>query len=83
MNKSYLFLCGAITYALDHTVWPKYPMRRIIPRMSQPRLIQTSSSAPGRKQKLLDEVRSVLRTRHLSLRTEQAYVQWIVSVVLT
>lgn len=41
--------------------------------MSQPHLIE----CPASKQKLLHEVRSVLRTRHLSLRTEQAYVQWI------
>ncbi|MDQ5843799.1 MAG: integron integrase [Acidobacteriota bacterium] len=41
--------------------------------MSQPRLIER----PATKQKLLHEVRAVLRTRHLSLRTEQAYVQWI------
>lgn len=29
------------------------------------------------KPKLLDEVRNVARMRHLSIRTEQAYVQWI------
>jgi integron integrase len=29
------------------------------------------------KPRLLDEVRSVARMRHLSIRTEQAYVQWI------
>jgi integron integrase len=50
--------------------------------MPQPRLIQTSSSTPSRKQKLLNEVRSVLRMRHLSLRTEQAYVQWIRRFIL-
>jgi hypothetical protein len=27
--------------------------------------------------KLLDQVRTACRTRHLSLRTERAYVQWI------
>ena len=32
------------------------------------------------KPRLLDEVRSVARMRHLSLRTEQAYVQWIYPV---
>jgi hypothetical protein len=46
--------------------------------MSHPRLIEP----PARKQKLLHEVRSVLRTRHLSLRTEQAYVQWIRRFIL-
>ncbi len=68
-------------------MWPKWRMRRIIPRiiprMSQPRLIKTlASEAPARKQKLLQEVRSVLRTKHLSLRTEQAYVQWIRRFIL-
>src|ERR1041385_749462 len=29
------------------------------------------------KPRLLDEVRAVARMRHLSLRTEQAYIQWI------
>jgi hypothetical protein len=29
------------------------------------------------KPKFLDEVRSILRTRHYSLRTEEAYVDWI------
>ena len=29
------------------------------------------------KPRLLDEVRNVARMRHLSLRTEQAYLQWI------
>ena len=31
----------------------------------------------GSKPKLLDEVRAVARMRHLSIRTEQAYVSWI------
>ena len=46
--------------------------------MSQSRLIEP----PARKQKLLHEVRSVLRARHLSLRTEEAYVQWIRRFIL-
>src|SRR5437867_2037992 len=29
------------------------------------------------KPKLLDEVRTVMRLRHMSIRTEEAYVQWI------
>ena len=29
------------------------------------------------KPKLLDQVRSVLRARHYSMRTEQAYLDWI------
>src|SRR6266576_694452 len=52
-------------------------MRRIIPRMSEPRLIKPESAQPSKtKPKLLHQVRAVLRTRHLSMRTEQAYVQW-------
>jgi integron integrase len=32
---------------------------------------------PQPKPKLLDEVRTVMRLRHMSIRTEEAYVQWI------
>ncbi len=35
-----------------------------------------------KKPGLLDEVRAVARMRHLSLRTEQAYVQWIRRFIL-
>ena len=31
----------------------------------------------ARKPKLLDQVREAIRTRHYSLRTEEAYVGWI------
>ena len=31
----------------------------------------------GHKPKLLDQVRNVIRRRHYSIRTEQAYVDWI------
>ena len=36
-------------------------------------------TVPGQHQppKLLDRVRSAIRTRHYSLRTEEAYVAWI------
>jgi len=34
------------------------------------------------KPKLLDQVRNAIRTRHLSYRTEQAYVSWIRSYIL-
>ena len=34
------------------------------------------------KPKLLDQVRYAIRTRHLSYRTEQAYVNWIRSFIL-
>jgi Phage integrase, N-terminal SAM-like domain len=32
---------------------------------------------PHRKARLLDQVREVMRVRHYSLRTEQAYVAWV------
>ncbi len=58
-------------------------MRRIIPRMSQPGLIKSLTTQPSKeKPKLLHQVRAVLRTRHLSMRTEQAYVQWIRRFIL-
>lgn len=41
---------------------------------------QTSSGSA--KPRLLEEVRAVARMRHLSLRTEQAYIQWIKRFVL-
>lgn len=34
------------------------------------------------KPKLLDQVRQVIRTKHYSIRTEQAYVQWIKRFIL-
>lgn len=40
-----------------------------------------SQPAPA-KPRLLDEVRAVARMRHLSLRTEQAYAQWIRRYIL-
>ena len=40
-----------------------------------------TSTAPA-KPRLLDEVRAVARMRHLSLRTEQAYTQWIRRFIL-
>ena len=32
--------------------------------------------------KLLDQVRAAIRTRHYSIRTEEAYVQWIKRFIL-
>src|ERR1051325_8491349 len=37
---------------------------------------------PTTKPRLLDEIRGVCRMRHFSLRTEQAYVQWIRRYIL-
>ena len=36
-----------------------------------------SNSPDGRKPKLLDRVRDVLRVKHYSIRTEETYVEWI------
>jgi integron integrase len=36
----------------------------------------------SRKPKLLDQVRQTIRTRHYSIRTEEAYVQWIKRFIL-
>jgi hypothetical protein len=41
----------------------------------------TPAPSPN-KPKLLDEVRQLLRTRHYSLRTEEAYVSWIRRYIL-
>jgi hypothetical protein len=38
-------------------------------------------NAPG-KPRLLDQVRDVIRVKHYSIRTEQAYVQWIKRFIL-
>ncbi len=43
--------------------------------------ILTESPAPG-KPKLLDQVRQLLRLRHYSLRTEEAYLAWIRRYIL-
>ncbi len=39
-------------------------------------------SEDSRKPKLLDQVRLAIRTRHYSIRTEEAYVQWIRRFIL-
>jgi hypothetical protein len=36
----------------------------------------------GQKPKLLDQVRYAIRTKHYSIRTEEAYVQWIRRFIL-
>jgi hypothetical protein len=42
------------------------------------------SAAPEQsKPKLLDQVRQVMRVRHYSLRTEEAYVGWRVNAAAT
>lgn len=41
-----------------------------------------SVQAPRNKPKLLDQVRDVIRRKHFSIRTEQAYVDWIRRFIL-
>ena len=38
--------------------------------------------SPARKSRLLEQVRAAIRTRHYSLRTEEAYVGWITRFIL-
>jgi site-specific recombinase XerD len=40
-------------------------------------MLQSKPARGGQKPKLLDQVRDALRARHYSLRTEEAYVQWV------
>jgi len=42
------------------------------------RIVNAIDSAP----RLLDRVRNEIRTRHYSIRTEQAYVNWIRQFIL-
>jgi hypothetical protein len=41
-----------------------------------------SDSQEQRSPRLLDQVRELIRIRHYSIRTEQAYVQWIGRFIL-
>jgi hypothetical protein len=41
-----------------------------------------SSSASASPPRLLDQVREIIRIKHYSIRTEQAYVQWIRRYIL-
>jgi len=38
---------------------------------------------PAGKPKLLDQVRNVIRRKHYSIRTEQAYIDWRVKPLAT
>ncbi len=49
--------------------------------VSQNSVVKPATEAPTKK-KLLDEVRDLIRVKHYSLRTEQAYVQWIRRYIL-
>ncbi len=39
--------------------------------------LTTASAQPAPKPKLLDRLREAIRVRHYSIRTEEAYVQWV------
>jgi len=52
-------------------------MARIIPRMSRSSPANSKRIPVAAKPKLLDRVRATARMRHLSIRTERAYVDWI------
>jgi site-specific recombinase XerD len=48
-----------------------------------PDMLPTVSISPSNnKPKLLDQVRDVIRRKHFSIRTEQAYVDWIRRFIL-
>ncbi len=49
-----------------------------------PETIERNATAPAVAQqpRLLDQVRAAIRTRHYSLRTEQAYCHWIKRYIL-
>src|SRR5574338_149577 len=42
----------------------------------------TQEASPARGPKLLDQVRDRIRVKHYSLRTEEAYVDWIKRYIL-
>ena len=64
-----------------------HPQARIAPAQADGTFIR-ESSFPSKdhtvqpKPKLLDQVRTAIRLRHYSLRTEKAYVQWIKRFIL-
>lgn len=45
-------------------------------------IMDDTTQPPPRKSKLLEEVRQNLRRRHYSIRTEEAYLQWIRRFIL-
>jgi len=52
--------------------------------MGQPasRLQVVAANPPQAQPKLLDRVRAAIRTRHYSIRTEEAYIGWIRRFIL-
>ena len=47
-----------------------------------PNIVARPSSSANRKPKLLDQVRETIRRKHYSLRTEDAYIDWIKRYIL-
>jgi integron integrase len=47
-----------------------------------PNIVARPSSTANRKPKLLDQVRETIRRKHYSLRTEDAYIDWIKRYIL-
>jgi integron integrase len=45
-------------------------------------IARLAQASEGRKPKLLDQVRAAIRTRHYSVRTEEAYVSWTKRFIL-
>ena len=60
--------------------WPVRPRieKQSVPASRQPlqRVGRMARAFGGHKPKLLDQVREAIRTRHYSVRTEEAYVSW-------
>jgi integron integrase len=53
-----------------------------IPRPADGLPVADGSSSAPRPKKLLDQVRHIIRLKHYSIRTEQAYVDWIKRYIL-
>ncbi len=51
-------------------------------RQSLQSVARIARAPEGHKPKLLDQVRQAIRTRHYSLRTEEAYISWIKRFIL-
>jgi len=68
--------------AVATQVFPRRLHTRFVPQSGERMSTLTplphpTLQATGQKPKLLDHVRDAIRTRHYSLQTEKAYVQWI------
>src|SRR5919198_5423618 len=66
-----------------------FPVRRrvgkrsiLVSRQSLQRVGGMARAPGAHKPKLLDQVRAAIRTRHYSVRTEEAYVSWIKRFIL-